>query len=122
LHPRFKTPSVALIAQAVWSSVLCLSGTYSQLLEYMVFASLLFYLLTVCCLFALRIKQPNADRPVKAVGYPVLPALYLFVTALLCVNLLVNKPQYTWPGLIIVALGVPVFYLWRAFAVRHQPV
>ena len=114
LHPRYKTPSVALIAQAIWASTLCLSGTYSQLLDYMVFASLLFYLLTVYSLFALRVKRPDAERPVKAVGYPVLPALYLIVIGLLCADLLVMKPQYTWPGLIIVALGIPIYYVWRA--------
>lgn len=119
LHPRYKTPAAALIAQAVWSSMLCLSGTYSQLLDYMVFASLLFYLLTVFALFALRVKRPDAPRPVKAVGYPVLPGLYMAVIALLCVDLLVKKPQYTWPGLAIVAMGVPVYYLWRGLAPRQ---
>ena len=73
LHPRYRTPAVALAVQAVWASVLCLSGSYGQLLDYMVFVSLLFYILTVSCLFALRIKRPEVDRPVKAVGYPVLP-------------------------------------------------
>jgi basic amino acid/polyamine antiporter, APA family len=120
LHPRYKTPTAALLAQAVWSSILCLSGTYSQLLDYMVFASLLFYLLTVFSLFVLRVKRPTADRPVKAVGYPLLPALYLAIIALLCIDLLLKKPQYTWPGLIIVALGVPVYYLWRASATRRR--
>ena len=119
LHPKYKTPTGALVAQGVWSSALCLSGTYAQLLDYMVFASLLFYLLTVFCLFSLRAKHPNAERAVKAVGYPVLPALYMVVTALLCIDLLVKKPQYTWPGLIIVALGVPVYYLWRGLS-RQQ--
>ena len=120
LHPRYKTPTVALIAQAVWSSILCLSGTYSQLLDYMVFASLLFYLFTVYCLFSLRVKRPDAPRPVKAVGYPLLPALYMGVIAMLCIDLLVKKPQYTWPGLVIVALGIPVYYLWRAGASRRE--
>jgi APA family basic amino acid/polyamine antiporter len=118
LHPRYKTPAGALIAQGIWSSILCLSGTYTQLLDYMVFASLLFYLLTVCCLFSLRLRRPDADRPVKAVGYPLLPALYLVVIGLLCIDLLVKKPQYTWPGLVIVALGIPIFYLWRAVGRR----
>ena len=119
LHPRYKTPAAALAVQAVWACTLCLSGTYGQLLEYMVFASLLFYILTVSCLFALRIKRPDLDRPVKAVGYPVLPALYLGATVLLCGDLLVEKPQYTWPGLVIVALGIPVYYVWRGRA--HRP-
>jgi APA family basic amino acid/polyamine antiporter len=113
LHRRYRTPTVALIAQAVWACVLCLSGTYSQLLEYMVFASVLFYVLTVLGLFALRIRRSDIARPVVAFGYPALPAAYLVITALLCLDLLVKKPQYSWPGLTIMALGVPLFYWQR---------
>lgn len=122
LHRTYKTPAVALVAQSTWACVLCLSGTYSQLLDYMVFASLLFYILTVCGLFALRIKRPDAARPVRAVGYPVLPALYLVATALLCVNLLIRKPDYTWPGLIIISLGIPLYYWQRRRAGRSGVV
>jgi APA family basic amino acid/polyamine antiporter len=118
LHPRFKTPSGALKAQAVWASVLCLSGTYSQLLDYMVFASLLFYILTVLCVFTLRRRRPGASRPVRAVGYPVLPGIYLGVIALLCLDLLILRPQYTWPGLVIIACGIPVYFIWRRSARR----
>jgi len=114
LHPRYRTPAFGLVVQAVWASLLCLSGTYGQLLDYVIFAAVLFYLLTAIGLFALRRKQPGAERPVKAPGYPVLPALYVLLTALICVNLLIEKPQYTWPGLIIVALGIPVYFAWRA--------
>jgi len=109
LHPKYRTPSVALISQSVWACLLCLSGTYSQLLEYMVFASLLFYVLTACALFALRLRQPNFVRPIRAIGYPWLPGFFLIFTAALSVNLLIQKPQYTWPGLIIIALGIPMF-------------
>jgi len=111
LHPKYRTPSVALVAQSAWACLLCLSGTYSQLLEYMVFASLLFYVLTACALFALRIRQPSVVRPVRAIGYPWLPGFFLLFTAALSVNLLIQKPQYTWPGLIIIGLGVPLFIL-----------
>lgn len=111
LHPTYRTPNVALVAQSAWACALCLSGTYSQLLEYMVFASLLFYVLTACTLFALRIRQPGVVRPVRAIGYPWLPGFFLLVTAALSINLLIQKPQYTWPGLIIIALGVPMFLL-----------
>jgi APA family basic amino acid/polyamine antiporter len=111
LHPRYRTPTVALVTQAAWACVLCLSGTYSQLLEYMVFASLLFYVLTACALFALRLRRPTLSRPVRAIGYPWVPALFLLLTAALSLNLLVQKPQYTWPGLIIIALGIPMFHL-----------
>ncbi len=111
LHPRFRTPTVALVAQSTWACLLCLSGTYSQLLEYMVFASLLFYVLTACALFALRIRHPDHTRPVRAIGYPWLPGFFLLFTAALCVDLLIEKPQYTWPGLVIIALGIPMFLL-----------
>jgi APA family basic amino acid/polyamine antiporter len=116
LHPTHRTPSVALVAQAVWTSLLCLSGTYGQLLDYIIFAAVLFYMLTVIGLFALRVKRPDLPRPVRAPGYPWLPGIYVVLTGLICVNLLIQKPTYTWPGLIIVALGVPVYFVWRKVA------
>ncbi len=116
LHPRYKTPVAALIAQAVWTCVLCLSGSYGQLLDYTIFAQLLFYILTIGSLFVLRRTRPHADRPYKAFGYPVLPIVYIAMAAWICVVLLRYKPQYTWPGLILVLLGVPVFLLWRRSA------
>jgi APA family basic amino acid/polyamine antiporter len=118
LHPTYRTPALALGFQAVWTSLLCLSGTYGQLLDYLIFAAVLFYMLTVIGLFALRVKRPTAPRPVKAPGYPWLPAIYVVATALICVNLLIQKPLYTWPGLMIVALGVPVYFGWRAMVRR----
>ena len=89
--------------QAGWASVLCASGTYSQLLDYVVFAALMFYLLTAIGLFALRRRRPDADRPVVVPGYPWLPAAYAILTAALCLDLLIEKPQYSWLGLGIVA-------------------
>jgi APA family basic amino acid/polyamine antiporter len=113
LHPRYQTPALALVAQAIWTCVLCLSGTYSELLNYVIFAALLFYMLTAVGLFLLRAKRPGAERPVRAVGYPWLPGLYVAATGLLCVNLLFQQTRYAGLGLIIVALGVPVYFLWR---------
>ncbi|HVJ09831.1 MAG TPA: amino acid permease [Acidisarcina sp.] len=112
LHPRYKTPVASLIAQAVWTSLLCLSGSYGQLLDYTIFAALLFYILTIGSLFMLRIRKPLAPRPYRAIGYPVLPAAYLGMAVWICVVLLRYKPQYTWPGLILVVLGIPVFIFW----------
>lgn len=126
LHPRYQTPAFALVIQAVWTCVLCLSGTYSQLLDYVIFAALLFYLLTAVSLFALRARRPQAERPVSVPGYPWLPALYVLLTGAIAIDLLAVKPRYTWPGLIIVTLGVPVYYAWRLAAQRGgggaQPV
>jgi APA family basic amino acid/polyamine antiporter len=113
LHPEHKTPMFGLVVQALWASVLCLSGTYSQLLDYVIFAAVLFYMVTAIGLFALRARRPRAERPVRAPGYPWLPGAYVLATGLIAVDLLFQKPQYTWPGLIIVAIGVPVYYLWR---------
>jgi basic amino acid/polyamine antiporter, APA family len=106
-------PAIALIVQCVWASLLCLSGTYSQLLDFLIFAVVIFYILTLTGLFVLRWKRPEMPRPYRAIGYPVLPALYLVMAVFLEIQLLRYKPQYTWPGLIIVLLGVPVYALWR---------
>jgi len=114
LHPEYKTPTVALVVQALWTSVLCLSGTYGQLLEFVIFAALVFYMLTAAGLFALRIKRPDAERPVRVPGYPWLPALYLLLTALIAIAMLAMKTTYSGLGLLCVVLGVPVYYLWRA--------
>ena len=113
LHPVHRTPVFGLWTQAIWASVLCISGTYGQLLDYVIVAALVFYFLTTIALFRLRALQPDLPRPVKAFGYPVLPGLYLFAVGLLMVILLFQKPLYTWPGLIIVASGIPVYLLWR---------
>lgn len=118
LHPRYKTPAAALAIQAAWAIVLCISGTYSQLLDYIIFAVLLFYILTICGLFVLRRKRPDAPRPYKAFGYPYLPALYLLLASGVSLALLRYKPQYTWPGLILVLLGIPVYLLWTRSSKR----
>jgi APA family basic amino acid/polyamine antiporter len=113
LHPTWRTPIFGLVAQAVWASVLCISGTYGQLLDYVIFAAIVFYSLTTLALFRLRRTRPDLPRPVKAFGYPVLPALYLLGNAALMIILLLEKPLFTWPGLLIVASGIPVYLLWR---------
>lgn len=112
LHPRWRTPTFSLTLQCLWACILTLSGTYSDLLDYVVFAVLLFYILTITALFVLRRTRPQMSRPYRAIGYPFLPALYILAAATIEVLLLVYKPSYTWPGLIIVLMGVPV-YLWR---------
>ncbi|MGE5744203.1 MAG: APC family permease, partial [Gemmatimonadota bacterium] len=116
LHPRYKTPAVALVVQALWTCLLCLSGTYNQLLNFVIFAALLFYMLTTVGLFALRVKRPAVERPVRAPGYPWLPALYVVATGLIAVSLLIERTTRTYSGLglALVLLGVPVYYLWRS--------
>ncbi|MGE5206077.1 MAG: APC family permease [Chlamydiota bacterium] len=112
LHPKYKTPVTSLMVQAVWTCILCLSGSYSQLLDYIIFAVLVFYILTIAGLFVLRWKHPQAERPYRAIGYPILPAVYIVFAVFIDVVLLRYKPQYTWPGLIIVLIGIPVYLLW----------
>jgi APA family basic amino acid/polyamine antiporter len=109
-------PGVALIVQGAWASVLCLSGTYSDLLDYVIFAVLVFYVLTVIGIFVLRKRKPDAERPYKAFGYPVLPAVYVVTAVAICLDLLVYKPNYTWPGVVIVLLGIPVYFVWKKFS------
>jgi APA family basic amino acid/polyamine antiporter len=113
LHPTYRTPVFGLVAQAFWAMVLCISGTYGQLLDYVIFAALVFYFLTTLALFRLRRTRPDLPRPVKAFGYPVLPALYMAAVAAVLVVLLIYRPLYTWPGLLIVATGVPVYLIWN---------
>ena len=106
-------PVNSLWVQCGWTCLLCLSGSYGQLLDYVIFAVLIFYILTIVGLFVLRRTRPDAVRPYKAFGYPVLPGLYIVMAAWISVVLLRYKPQYTWPGLILVLLGVPVYLLWK---------
>jgi basic amino acid/polyamine antiporter, APA family len=108
-------PGFAIIVQGVWSILLCLSGTYGNLLDYVIFAVLIFFTLTILAIFVLRVKRPDIPRPYKAFGYPVIPAVYIITTITIMVILLIYKPGYTFPGLGIVILGIPVFYLWKKY-------
>jgi APA family basic amino acid/polyamine antiporter len=113
LSPNTKVPAVALMLQCVWTAFLTLTGSYGQLLDYVVFAALIFYALTTIALFALRRSQPDLPRPYRAFGYPVVPALYMVSAIGIALILLVAKPQYSFAGLFIVLLGIPVYYLRR---------
>jgi APA family basic amino acid/polyamine antiporter len=109
-------PGFAIAVQGVWAILLCLSGTYSDLLDYVIFAVLIFFTLTILAIFILRVKKPDTPRPYKAFGYPVIPAVYILTTSFIMVILLIYKPDYTFPGLIIVLLGIPVYYLWKKYS------
>ena len=114
LHNVYKTPVVSLAWQCAWICLLSISGSYNQLLDYIIFAVLVFYIMTIAGLFVLRYRRPDAERPYRAFGYPVLPAVYILMAVYIDVVLLRYKPQYTWPGLIIVLLGIPVYFLWKS--------
>jgi len=110
---KFNVPARAMTFQGIWASLLCLSGSYGDLLDYCTFSSLIFYIITIAGLFVLRKKMPDAERPYKAFGYPVVPALYIVLTTLICIDLLVYKTFNCGMGLLIIALGVPVYYMFK---------
>ena len=109
-------PAWALWAQCVVAALLCLSGRYGDLLDMVSFIVVIFYILTIIGIFILRKKRPELERPYKAFGYPILPAIYILMGTCFCVLLIIYKPNFTWPGLIITLLGVPLYYL----ALRNQ--
>ncbi|MFM7016293.1 MAG: APC family permease [Bacteroidota bacterium] len=104
-------PAFALWIQAAWASILCLSGTYGDLLDYCTFASLIFYIVTIGGLFVLRKREPYAERPYKVIAYPILPILYIVIAVAICAILLVTKTHNTVSGLVIVGLGLPIYYI-----------
>ncbi len=118
---RFSVPQWALWVQCALASIWCLSGKYGDLLDMVSFVVVLFYMLTIVGIFILRKRLPNAPRPYKAFGYPVLPIIYILMGITFCSLLIVYKPQYTWPGLIIALLGIPVYFWLRKTIVPTNP-
>lgn len=110
---KFNVPARAMTFQGIWAAILCLSGSYGDLLDYCTFSSLIFYIITITGLFVLRKKMPDAERPYKAFGYPVVPALYIVLTSLICIDLLVYKTFNCGMGLLIIGLGIPVYFLFK---------
>ncbi|WP_026463586.1 APC family permease [Adhaeribacter aquaticus] len=106
-------PGAALWFQGLWASLLCLSGTYGSLLGYVMFAVIFFYILTIIGIYILRKKMPDLPRPYKAIGYPFLPACYILLASAFCLILLIYRPENSWPGFILVLLGIPVFLLFK---------
>ncbi|MEO7266146.1 MAG: amino acid permease [Ferruginibacter sp.] len=114
---KHNVPEFALWIQCLVASLLCLSGQYGDLLDMISFVVVMFYALTILGIFILRKKRPEAERPYKAFGYPFLPALYIMMAICFCVMLIIYKPAFTWPGLLIVLLGIPIYYI----AVKRKP-
>jgi APA family basic amino acid/polyamine antiporter len=108
-------PAFALIVQSIWTSLLCLTGTYGQLLDYVIFAALVFYVLTIAGLFLLRSRKPELERPYRVIGYPVLPGIYMLLAAVVAVILMIadKTRAQAVSGLVLVLIGVPVYFLWR---------
>lgn len=113
---KHNVPEFALWIQCLVACLLCLSGQYGDLLDMISFVVVMFYALTILGIFILRKKRPEAERPYKAVGYPFLPALYILMAICFCVMLIIYKPAFTWPGLLIVLAGIPIYYI----AVRRK--
>ncbi len=112
IHPRYRTPSRAIWAQAIWSAVLVFSSTLSELVNYTGFAIVLFSGIAVAALFVLRLREPGAERPFRAWGYPLAPGLFVAASAAMLLHRLVTEPRQTLYGLVIIGLGIPLYYLF----------
>jgi APA family basic amino acid/polyamine antiporter len=113
IHPRYRVPSKALVGQAIWSSLLCLSGTYKDLFEYVVFALVIFFALTGFAVIILRHKQPDRKRPYRTWGYPVIPLLFVIINLAVFFNTVIDQPLKSAIGLIMLGLGIPAFLYWK---------
>jgi APA family basic amino acid/polyamine antiporter len=112
IHPTYNTPSTSFLFQAVWASILVLSGSFDQLTDMLVFASFIFYGATTLGVFILRFREPNTPRPYRAWGYPVIPALFILFCAVLIIITMMNKPREAGLGLMLMLSGVPFYYYW----------
>jgi APA family basic amino acid/polyamine antiporter len=113
LHPKYRTPSLAIVLQSAWAVVLALSGTYARLLDYVVFADWIFFGLTVLAVIVLRRRMPDAPRPFRMWGCPVTPALFVVVAALVVASVVRVSPVQSAMGALLLAAGVPAYVLWR---------
>ena len=124
-------PAWGLVIQGIWAGILVLPRTvkadgsygnlYGNLLDYVISAALIFYILTIAGLFLLRWKRPDAERPYKAFGYPVVPSLYIVGAAVILLVLFIYQTATTWPGLLIVISGVPIYFLWKILGKKSSP-
>ena len=113
MHPRFRTPVTAIVAQSVWSGILVLAGTFEQLVVYTGFAVVLFAGLSVAALFVLRRRHPDAERPFRTWGYPVAPLFFVVASFLIVVNAIWERPGTSGAGILVIALGVPLYFWMR---------
>jgi len=118
VHPRFGTPATAVIVQAIWAIALALSGTFSQLLTYVVFTGWIFYALGAASIFVLRRKYPDAPRPFRVPGYPLTPLLFVVASAIIVINTLFTQPRLALVGVAFVLSGAPAYFIWRRFGSR----
>lgn len=110
---RHGVPAIGLVVQAIWAGILVFSGTYSELLDYVIFAALVFYAVTAAAVIVLRMRRPAFERPYRVFAYPILPLVYIFICVAVMLDLLLVRPVFTWPGLTLVIAGIPVYGVWR---------
>lgn len=122
VHPRFGTPAFAIIASSAWAIALAATGTFEQLLTYVVFVGWIFYALGALAIFVYRRREPDLPRPFRTPGYPVTPLLFVLAAAAIVVNTIISQPARAAVGIGIALIGVPVFYVWRARAARSAAV
>jgi len=115
-------PEFGLWIQALVASILCLSGKYGDLLDMISFVVVIFYVLTIIGIYKLRVTRPDIERPYKAFGYPVLPAIYILMGIAFCILLIIYKPNFTWPGLIIVLIGIPIYFVTKAYSKNEAQI
>jgi basic amino acid/polyamine antiporter, APA family len=119
VSPRFGTPAFAIVAIALWSALLAVTGTFEQLLTYVVFTGWIFYALGALSIFVYRRRAPDAERPFRVPGYPVTPALFVLAAAALVLNTMITQPGRAAAGLAVVLLGTPAFFAWRLRSARN---
>jgi APA family basic amino acid/polyamine antiporter len=113
IHPRFRTPSFAIVIQAAWACVLAVSGTYEQLFTYVTVLNIVFWIAGTASVFTLRKKYPDLPRPYKTWGYPVVPMLFIISLFGILVNTMINRPVESFAGLGLALLGIPVYFFWK---------
>jgi APA family basic amino acid/polyamine antiporter len=113
VHPRFKTPGFSLVLQAIWASLLALTGTFEQLFTFAMFAGILFWVLAAAAIFTLRKKRPDLPRPYKTWGYPVVPMIFILALSGILLNTLIRRPIESMAGIALMVVGIPVYYVWN---------
>jgi len=120
IHSRYRTPHIAVIGQGIWSSILCLSGTYQALYEYVVFALVLFFAATGLSVFVLRRRRPELERPYRVWGFPLVPLIFILINLWIFLNTVREEPRKSFLGLLLITLGIPAYFFWKKSAEKKE--